>query len=113
MIATGKQYSVRQFVEMAFSELGIKLEWQGAGVEERGLDAKSGRVLVSVDPRYFRPTEVDTLLGDPSKANEKLNWRARTSLSVLVKEMVADDLHAAEKDELLKREGFTTFQYFE
>ncbi len=113
VIATGKQVSVREFVEMAFREVGVNIEWRGDGVEEEGLDAKTGSVRVSVDPRYFRPTEVETLLGDPTKANEKLGWRARTSLSVMVKEMMADDINGAEKDELLRTEGFQTFDYFE
>lgn len=113
VIATGKQYSVRKFVEMAFSEVDVKIEWRGSGIDEEGLDAKTGAVRVSVDPRYFRPTEVDTLLGDPTKAQEKLGWRARTSLGEMVKEMMADDINGAEKDETLRCEGFQTFDYFE
>jgi GDPmannose 4,6-dehydratase len=113
VVATGKQVSVRDFVEMAFREIGVQIEWRGTGVEEEGLDAKTGAVRVAVDPRYFRPTEVETLLGDPTKAKEKLGWTARTSLSVMVKEMVADDLNGAEKDEMLRREGFQTFNYYE
>lgn len=113
VVATGKQVSVREFVEMAFREIGVQLEWRGEGVEEEGLDVKTGAVRVGIDPRYFRPTEVEALLGDPSKAEEKLGWTARTSLSVMVKEMVADDLNGAEKDEMLRREGFQTFDYYE
>ncbi len=113
VVATGKQVSVRDFVEMAFAEVGIRIEWRGEGVKEEGVDAKTGIVRVAVDPRYFRPTEVETLLGDPTKAQEKLGWRARTSLSVMVKEMMADDVNGAEKDEMLRREGFQTFDYFE
>jgi GDPmannose 4,6-dehydratase len=113
VIATGKQVSVRDFVEMAFSEVGIRIEWRGEGIKEEGVDAKTGLVRIAVDPRYFRPTEVETLLGDPTKAHEKLGWRARTSLSVMVKEMMADDVNGAEKDEMLRREGFQTFDYFE
>lgn len=113
VVATGKQVSVRDFVEMAFSEVGIRIEWRGEGVKEEGVDAKTGLVRVAVDPRYFRPTEVETLLGDATKAHEKLGWRARTSLSVMVKEMMADDVNGAEKDEMLRREGFQTFDYFE
>ncbi len=113
VIATGQQVSVRDFVQMAFSEIGVQLEWRGEGVEEEGLDPKTGAVRVGIDPRYFRPTEVETLLGDPTKAKEKLGWTARTSLSVMVKEMVADDLNGAEKDEMLRREGFQTFDYYE
>ncbi len=113
VVATGKQVSVRDFAEMAFAEVGIRIEWRGEGVKEEGVDAKTGIVRIAVDPRYFRPTEVETLLGDPSKAQEKLGWRARTSLSVMVKEMMADDVNGAEKDEMLRREGFQTFDYFE
>ncbi|MDA0824508.1 MAG: GDP-mannose 4,6-dehydratase [Proteobacteria bacterium] len=113
VVATGKQVSVREFVEMSFREIGVQIEWRGTGVEEEGLDAKTGAVRVAVDPRYFRPTEVETLLGDPTKAKEKLGWTARTSLSVMVKEMIADDLNGAEKDEMLRREGFQTFNYYE
>ena len=113
VIATGKQVSVREFVEMAFREIGIEIKWRGKGVEEEGLDAKTGAVRVSVDPRYFRPTEVETLLGDPRKAQEKLGWRARTALDVMVKEMVAEDLSGAEKDEMLRAQGYQTFDYFE
>jgi len=113
VVATGKQVSVREFVEMAFREIGVQLEWRGEGVEEEGLDVKTGAVRVGIDPRYFRPTEVEALLGDPSKAEEKLGWTARTSLSVMVKEMVADDLNGAEKEEMLRREGFQTFDYYE
>ena len=113
VIATGKQYSVRQFVDAAFAEIGTTVEWEGSGVEERGRDAKTGSVLVEVDPRYFRPTEVDTLLGDPSKAQEKLGWKAKISLEEMVSEMVREDLKDAEKDQLCKREGFRTFDYNE
>ena len=113
VVATGKQYSVRKFVEMAFREVGIQIEWRGNGTEEVGLDAKTDAVRVAVDPRYYRPTEVETLLGDPSKAREQLGWTARTSLDVLVKEMVADDVNGAEKDEMLRREGFHIFDYYE
>ncbi len=113
VIATGKQYSVRAFVEMAFNEVGVNIEWRNSGSNEEGVDAKTGTVRVAVDPRYFRPTEVDTLLGDPTKAREVLGWEATTSLSEMVKEMMADDINGAEKDEMLRREGFQTFDYFE
>ncbi|MFN2309183.1 MAG: GDP-mannose 4,6-dehydratase [Gammaproteobacteria bacterium] len=113
VIATGKQYSVRQFVEAAFAEVGIAVRWEGEGIHEKGLDAKSGKVLVEVDPRYFRPTEVETLLGDPTKARDKLGWSAETTLDQMVAEMVREDLMLAEKDELCRREGFRTFDYNE
>ncbi len=97
VIATGEQHSVREFIEAAAAELGMDIEWQGSGLEEVGIDRNSGREIVAVDPRYFRPTEVDTLLGDPSKAKKLLGWEARTSFADLVKEMVAAD------DELVRR----------
>jgi GDPmannose 4,6-dehydratase len=113
VIATGKQYSVREFVEAAFREVGIALVWEGEGCEEKGREERSERVLVEVDPRYFRPTEVDTLLGDPSKAQQKLGWKAQISLQEMVTEMVREDLKIAERDELCRREGFQTFDYHE
>jgi GDPmannose 4,6-dehydratase len=113
VIATGKQYSVRQFVEAALSEVGVSLIWEGVGVEEKGIDVETGRVLVEVDPRYFRPTEVETLLGDPSKAKQKLGWEAKIPLHDMVSEMVREDLKIAERDELCKREGYRTFDYNE
>jgi len=112
VIATGVQYSVRQFVDVAARELGIQITWQGHGVEETGTDQK-GKVIVRVDPRYFRPTEVETLLGDPSKAKEKLGWSPQTSFEDLVAEMVREDLKSAERDELVKRHGYATLDYHE
>lgn len=92
VIATGKAYTVRQFVEFAFEEVGVKIEWRGEGVEEKGYNAETGDVLVEISEKYFRPTEVDYLLGDPSKAEEKLGWKNKTSLKDLVSEMVKYDL---------------------
>lgn len=92
VLATGETHSVREFVELAFAQIGKRIEWQGDGVNEKGIDSATRRVLVEIDPRYFRPTEVDLLHGDPSKAARKLGWRHRTSFSDLVKEMVAVDL---------------------
>jgi GDPmannose 4,6-dehydratase len=112
VIATGKQYSVRDFVNVAVRELGIQISWEGSGKEEKGYDM-TGKCIVAVDPHYFRPTEVDTLLGDPTKAKEKLGWTPKTSLTELVSEMVREDLKLAERDELVKRSGFTTFNYNE
>ncbi|WP_407435902.1 GDP-mannose 4,6-dehydratase [Lelliottia sp.] len=116
VIATGVQYSVRQFVEMAAAQLGIKLRFEGTGVEEKGIvvsvtghDApgvKPGDVIVEVDPRYFRPAEVETLLGDPTKAHEKLGWKPEITLQEMVSEMVAKDLEAAKKHSLLKSHGY-------
>jgi GDPmannose 4,6-dehydratase len=112
VIATGVQYSVRDFVNVAAKELGIQISWQGEGVDETGTD-QNGKVIVKVDPRYFRPTEVETLLGDPSKAKEKLGWTPQTRFEELVSEMVREDLKSAERDELVKKHGFATFNYHE
>jgi GDPmannose 4,6-dehydratase len=128
VIATGRQFSVREFVNMAADRLGISIEWSGEGVHEVGsvreIDAKEisehvfralkpGDTIVRVDKRYFRPTEVETLLGDPSKAKDKLGWEPKTSFKDLVAEMVMEDLRAAERDELVKRHGFSAYDYNE
>ncbi len=112
VIATGVQYSVRQFVEIAAAELGLSITWKGTGVDEVGIDA-SGRRIVAVDPRYFRPAEVETLLGDATKAREKLGWTPRTTFAELVKEMVQEDLRSAERDELIKKHGYKAFDFNE
>jgi GDPmannose 4,6-dehydratase len=112
VIASGTQYSVRQFVEISAEELGISITWKGKGVEEKGYDA-AGKCIVKVDPRYFRPTEVETLLGDPSKAKQKLGWTPKISFQELVAEMVREDLKSAERDELVKKHGFTAYDYHE
>lgn len=111
VIATGKQYSVRQFVEFAADEVGIQIRWEGTGVDEKGYDVKTGECIVEVDPKYFRPAEVETLLGDPTKAKEKLGWVPKTSLAELVAEMVREDLKTAERDALCRREGYETFHH--
>jgi GDPmannose 4,6-dehydratase len=98
VLATGETHSVREFVELAFAETGRAIRWQGKGVDEKGVDAKTGEVLVAVDPRYFRPTEVDLLLGDPTKARAKLGWKHTTTFPELVKEMVAADLVEVERE---------------
>jgi GDPmannose 4,6-dehydratase len=112
VIATGVQYSVRDFVDAAAKELGMSIRWDGHGVGEKGYDA-SGRCIVQVDPRYFRPTEVETLLGDPTKAREKLGWTPRTTFAQLVAEMASEDLKSAERDELIKKHGYKTMDYRE
>jgi len=112
VIATGVQYSVRDFVNAAAKELGIAIKWKGKGVEEKGYDA-DGKCIVQVDPRYFRPTEVETLLGDPSKAKQKLGWTPKITFHELVAEMVREDLKSAERDELVKKHGFTAYDYHE
>ncbi len=98
VLATGETRSVREFVELAFKEVGRSLEWRGTGVEETGIDKKSGKTLVRIDPQYFRPTEVDLLIGDASKANQKLGWKPQTSFADLVKQMVAGDLAIARRE---------------
>ena len=121
VIATGIQYSVRDFVNAAATELGMTLQWQGEGREETAtvLDAgshsgaKAGQVIVRVDPRYFRPTEVETLLGDPSKAHAKLGWKPTTTFDQLVKEMVQTDLNATRKDALVNQHGYVTYAHNE
>lgn len=112
-IATGEHHSVREFVELAFREVGIGVNWQGEGIDEKGYDADTGKILVEVDKRYFRPTEVETLLGDATKAKERLGWAPQVTFRELVSEMVREDLKEAERDQLCRREGFTTFSYHE
>ncbi|MGE4505439.1 MAG: GDP-mannose 4,6-dehydratase [Desulfovibrionaceae bacterium] len=106
VIATGEQHSVREFVDLAAAELGMRLSWEGSGVDERGLDAETGRCVVAVNPRYFRPTEVETLLGDPTRAREELGWSPAIGFREMVREMVAADYDDARRDALCLREGF-------
>jgi GDPmannose 4,6-dehydratase len=112
VIASGIQHSVRDFVDLAARKLGLKLKWSGKGLDEKAVDG-AGQVRVAVDPRYFRPAEVDTLLGDPSKAKSKLGWSAKISFEQLVEEMVSEDLKAAERDELVKRHGHRPYDFHE
>ncbi len=129
VIATGEQHSVREFVEQAFAAVGVGIRWQGVGIEEVGIvesvgdeigaglagppDCQPGDVVVSVDPAYFRPTEVETLLGDATRAREELDWRPNVDFSELVSEMVHADLEHASRDHLIKASGFPTYQGFE
>jgi GDPmannose 4,6-dehydratase len=125
VIATGEQHSVRDFVNAAAAEIGLKLRWEGTGVDETGIvdnvstigaeanAMKAGHTIVRVDPRYFRPTEVETLLGDPGKAKEKLGWVPKTTFAELVSEMMHSDLVEARRDELCKSEGFTVLNHHE
>ena len=113
VIATGEQHSVREFAERSAALLGMRVEWQGEGVEERGVDTRSGRTIIRIDPRYFRPTEVETLLGDPSKARAQLGWKPEIDFQTLIAEMVTEDLELARRDALMAREGFKTYQYRE
>jgi GDPmannose 4,6-dehydratase len=121
VIATGKQYSVRDFVNAAAKELGMQIKWEGQGIEEKAYWSNTHNTsnltpnppIVAIDNRYFRPTEVETLLGDPSKAKEKLGWTPKISFEELVAEMVREDLKTAERDELVKNHGYTTMNYHE
>lgn len=113
VIATGVQHSVRDFVNIAAKELGITISWKGSGVEEVGINTETGKEIVAVDPRYFRPTEVETLLGDPTKAKEELGWVPKISFEELVREMVAEDLAIAERDQVVSEQGFRAFNYYE
>ena len=108
VIATGRQHSVREFVQRCATLLGLDLTWQGTGVDEQAFDA-NGNIVVAVDPRYFRPTEVETLLGDPGKAQRELGWTPRTSFDELVREMVETDLKAAQRDALVRQHGFDAY----
>ena len=124
VIATGVQYSVRDFVNAAAKELGMEIRWEGEGVNEKGYwvspsplagegRGEGGKLIVAVDPRYFRPTEVETLLGDPAKAKAKLGWTPKTTFEELVAEMVREDLKSAERDELIKHHGYKAMDYHE
>ena len=113
VIATGTQFSVRDFVEAAGVRLGMRIEWKGSGVDEVGVDANSGRILVKVDSRYFRPTEVETLLGDATKAKQKLGWVAEVTFKQLVDEMVDADLDTAKRDAMVAKEGFKIYSHHE
>ena len=105
-IATGLQFSVRDFVNFAWSHLGKTIYWEGEGIDEKGYDSETGNLLVAVDSRYFRPTEVDTLLGDPSKAREKLGWKPKITFEEMVSEMMENDINIAKRDSLVKKYGF-------
>lgn len=109
VIATGETHSVREFVEKAFNEIGVEIVWEGSGVDEVGKDKNSDKILVRIDLRYFRPTEIDLLLGDSSKAKEKFGWEPKVSFGELVEIMIQEDLKEAERDQLCKREGFRIY----
>jgi len=113
VVATGKQYSVRDFVVLAGKLLDMDIEWRGKGTEEVGLDRISGRTLVHVDPRYFRPAEVETLLGDATKAREKLGWTPEISFEALVAEMIESDFALANRDALVAKEGYKVYRHHE
>ncbi len=122
VIATGKTTSVRDFVRMAFKQIGVELEFRGEGINEKGCVASAtnpdyalevGKEVVAVDPEYFRPTEVDLLIGDPTKANTQLGWTPKYDLQALVEDMMQGDLGIFKKDQLLKKNGYKTLDYFE
>jgi len=113
VIATGKQHSVKKVIETAGKQLGISIRWKGNGVEEKGINEENDKTIVAVDPGYFRPTEVDNLLGDASKAKEKLGWVPRISFKQLISEMVTEDMKEAQKDNLCRQEGYKTYDHFE
>src|SRR6202790_5215008 len=112
VIATGEQHSVREFVELAATLLGMQIRWEGTGANEKGFD-QNGREIVAVDPRYYRPTEVESLLGNPAKAKAELGWEPHTNFRELGEEMVAADLTSAERDALVSKHGYTVFNYHE
>jgi len=121
VIATGKQYSVREFIERAVAALGISIAWEGTGLDEIGRVSEAtadegpqpGDVIVRIDPRYFRPTEVESLWGDASKAKNQLGWQPKISFDELVAEMIREDLAIAKRDAIVARQGFKTFKYYE
>ncbi|WP_339133560.1 MAG: GDP-mannose 4,6-dehydratase [Candidatus Electrothrix sp. GW3-4] len=113
VIATGVQHSVREFVEIAAAELGMSVGWQGKGLDEVGIEEKTGKTIVRIDPRYFRPTEVETLLGDPAKAKGQLGWEPKISFAEMVQEMVIEDLKMAERDQMIRQKGYKAYNYFE
>jgi len=113
VIATGEQHSVREFVERALGEVDIEIQWEGEGIKEKGIDKKSGKVLIEVDARYFRPTEVESLLGDPTKARKKLGWTPKIGFGQMVADMVQSDLEEAKRDEHCKNGGFRIYNHHE
>jgi len=113
VVATGEQHSVRELIELTFDLVGMPLEWRGSGVDEVGVLKGTDRVLVAIDPRYYRPTEVDTLLGDPTKAKTKLGWQPRTTFRELIREMVHSDVAEAQRDAMVRREGFRQYESIE
>ena len=113
VLATGVTNTVRHFVELSFAEIGVKLRWEGEGVEEKGINMETDEVVVEVDPKYFRPTEVELLIGDPTKAKTELGWKNNYDLAALVKDMMQSDLKLFQKDKYLKEGGYQTLNYFE
>lgn len=113
VMATGVTTTVRDFITMAFKEAGISIKWEGNGVEEKGIDIASNKVVVEIDPRYFRPAEVELLIGDPTKAKTKIGWEPKVQLPELVKMMVENDIKIAQKEQYLKDGGYKIQNYYE
>ena len=113
VIATGIQYTVRELIEIAGRQLNMSIRWEGEGAAEKGIEEKTGEMIVAVDPSYYRPTEVHDLLGDAGKARQKLGWQPSTSFEELIAEMIEADMEEAQKDYLCLKEGFQTFNHFE
>ncbi|CAG7653034.1 GDP-mannose 4,6-dehydratase [Paenibacillus solanacearum] len=113
VVATGQTVAVREFVQLAFEEVGINIEWRGTGIEEHGINRDTGEIIVKIDPKCFRPTEVDLLLGDPTKAQNKLNWKPQIGLTQLVREMIHADLELTTRDLLCKDNGFPYYHFSE
>jgi len=113
VVASGKQQLVWDLIDLAAAELGMRIGWEDVGVEKKGLDAATGKAIVCIDPRYFRPAEVDTLLGDASKARRKLGWEPRILFEELIREMVMADLREAEKDAMVRQKGYRIYGHSE
>ena len=113
VIATGIQYSIKELSEIAARQLNISVRWQGEGADEKGIEEKTGQVIVAVDPEYYRPTEVNELLGDAGKAREKLGWEPEITFEEMVAEMIEADMEEAQKDYLCLQEGFQTYNHFD
>jgi GDPmannose 4,6-dehydratase len=113
VLATGETHTVREFVELAFKEVNIYLKWEGSGVDEKGIDDRSGRIIVEIDKAFYRPTEVDILIGDPSKAREKLGWQARHTFSEIIKDMMANDILETERDSVINQAGYKFHEFNE
>ena len=113
VIATGKQHSVKEFIERAGVAIDMNIIWRGDGMSEEGVDQATGKCIVKIDPRYFRPSEVETLLGDPTKAKDKLGWTPQTTFDELVSEMMREDMKAAQRDQLVSQHGFKYFNHNE
>ncbi|MFM9006400.1 MAG: GDP-mannose 4,6-dehydratase, partial [Flavobacteriales bacterium] len=113
VLATGETHSVKHFCNLAFAHIGINLEWKGEGVEEKAFDAKTGKALIEIDPKYFRPTEVDLLIGNPAKAYAKLGWKHKHTLEQLVTDMVKADVELFKRDRYLMEGGHNVLNYHE